>query len=134
MFLYSRWLQLPLTTRHKLAAHFGIIKRGSTEVFDNQIKSDGYLVKEIEEALNIDAIQKYLGVAETDMLTLWMWLIEKIEDRPLTQVNIDTTTAEINKTFDENFIETINKLEIVDPTSPKYVAIKPKRGRPKKNV
>lgn len=91
LFLYSKWLGLPINTRIKIAGQFGIQKRGSTEVVDNQIKSDGYVVKEIEEALNIDAIQTYLEVTETDMMTLWLWLIDKIEGRELTQVNIDTT-------------------------------------------
>lgn len=81
MFLYSKWLGLPINTRHKIAAQFGIKKRGSTEVFDNQIKSDGYVVKEIEEALNIDAIQKYLEVSETDMMVLWDKLVAKIEGK-----------------------------------------------------
>lgn len=120
LFLYSKWLGLPISTRIKIAGQFNIQKRGSTEVVDNHIKSDGYNIKEIEEALNIDAIQNYLGVQETDMMTLWMWLIDKIEGRELTQVNIDTTLFE--KGFGGN--PTSDTLEI-------HEAIKPKRGRPK---
>ena len=107
MFLYSHWLSLSLSTRVKIAAQFNIIKRGSTEVVDNQIKADGYVIKEIEEALNIDALQKYIGTNETDMITLWMWLVEKIEGKELTQPNIDTTVPVVEK---------------------------PKRGRPKREA
>lgn len=91
MFLFSKWLELPISTRHKIAAQFDIIKRGSTEVVGNTIKSDGYIIKEVEEALNIDALQKYIETTETDMAMLWIWLVEKIEGKLLTQVNIDTT-------------------------------------------
>lgn len=114
LFLYSKWLSLPLPTRHKIAAQFGIIKRGSTEVVDNQVKSDGYKIQEVEEALNIDALQKYIVTTETDMLALWMWLVEKIEGQPLTQSNIDTTIEVLEKKVEEIMTE------------------KPKRGRPKK--
>ena len=118
MFLYHQWLSLPISTRIKIANQFGIAKRGSTEVFDNQIKSDGYLVKEVEEALNIDAIQKYLGVSETNMTTLWTWLVDKIEGRELTKVDTAIPT-----------------LKIPEDKTGENILINPKKksGRPKKN-
>lgn len=81
MFLYSAWCSLSLPTRIALAEKFGIVKRGSTEVSDNTIKSDGYLIKEVEEALNVDALQKYLETEETDMKVLWTLLVNKIEGK-----------------------------------------------------
>lgn len=128
MFLYSRWQSLDINTRHKIAKQFGIIKRGSTEVVDNQIKSDGYAIKEIEEALNIDAIQTYLEVTETDMMTLWLWLIDKIEGRELTIVNIDTTvkTIEVPKGLEK---ETKQIAEDYERITGERVEVKPKRGR-----
>lgn len=113
-------MELPITTRHKIAVQFGIIKKGSTEVFNNTVKSDGYVIKDIEEALNVDAIQYYLEVNETDMLTLWMWMIDKIEGREFTRPNIDTTIAPISETD-------ASLTEIGGAT-----IIKPKPGRPAK--
>lgn len=81
MFLFSHWLELNINTRHKIAAQFDIIKRGSTEVVENTIKSDGYNIKEIEAALNVDAIQTYLDTQEADMTKLWVGLVNKIEGR-----------------------------------------------------
>lgn len=81
MFLYHKWLELSLPTRNKLAEIFGIVKKGPTEVFNNTIKSDGYVIKEIEEALNIDAIQKFVETEETDMQKIWTMLVDKIEGR-----------------------------------------------------
>lgn len=142
MFLYSRWQSLDINTRHKIAKQFGIIKRGSTEVVNDQIKSDGYAIKEIEEALNIDAIQIYLEVTETDMMTLWLWLIDKIEGRELTQVNIDTTVIPhivmedgINYKIDQNIVDDAKRFvetkkyatEMQDNLVAK--SVKPKRGR-----
>lgn len=91
MILYHLWLQLPIQTRHKIAAQFNIPKRGPTEVFDNQIKADGYNIKEIEERLNKLSLQMFLDVKETDELLLWTWMLDKIEGRTLSQPNIDTT-------------------------------------------
>jgi len=108
IFLYGHWLQLSLPTRQKIAGQFGIIKRGSTEVFNNTIKSDGYLIQEIESALNIDAIQTYLGSNETDMTKLWTMMIDKIEGREVIAPTI------------------INEIVIIEP-------IIKRRGRPAKS-
>jgi len=81
MFLYHKWLGLSMGTRIKIANQFNIVKRGPTEVFGDQIKADGYLVREVEEALNIDALQKYLGTTEVDMIVLWDSMVDKIEGR-----------------------------------------------------
>lgn len=97
MFLYGSWLHLSLATRHKLAEQFGIIKRGSTEVFNNTIKSDGYVVGEIEGALNVDAIQKYLGSEETDMAKLWTMMVDKIEGREVQEPVVSDVLVTINQ-------------------------------------
>lgn len=75
MFLYHQWLQLPITTRIRIASDFGIEKKGSTHVQDNVVQSDGYLVKDVEQALNVDALQKKLNTKVTDMAVLWEMLI-----------------------------------------------------------
>lgn len=81
MMLYSQWQQLPLSTRIKIASAFGIEKKGSTEVFNDTIKSDGYFIKDIEMALNINALQLYIGTQETDHQVLWEYLVNKIEGK-----------------------------------------------------
>lgn len=83
MFLYSKWLSLPLQTRHAIARQFNIVKRGSTEVFNNEVKHDGYVISEVEGTLNIDALQKYLSVDETDMAKLFEWMVAKIEGKDI---------------------------------------------------
>ena len=113
MFLYSIWCDTPLPTRQKIAAQFGIIKRGSTEVVENVIKSDGYVIKEVEQALNIDAIQKYLETDETDMMVLWGMMIAKIEGRVV---------------YNAPKVEVVTEIVTITDTITK------KRGRPKNNV
>lgn len=81
VFMYSRWMALPLSTKAKLATQFGIPKNGAIEVYANTIKSDGYLVHDIENALTLNAMQKFLGSDETDGNILWEYLINKIENR-----------------------------------------------------
>ena len=79
MFLYGHWLKLPISTRHAIADKFGIVKKGSTEVFNDTIKSDGYLIQDIEGALSLDAMQHYLDTEETNAAVLWTMLVDKIE-------------------------------------------------------
>ncbi len=85
VFLYSKWLSLPLSTRIKIAEQFKIIKKGSTEVFNDTIKSDGYLIKDIEEILNIPTLQDYLNTEESDINLLWEWMLVKIEGKQMKQ-------------------------------------------------
>lgn len=75
MFLYHKWLELPLQTRVKIANDFGIIKKTSTHVFNNVVQSDGYDIKDVEQALNLDALQKKFNTTETDLAVLWEWLV-----------------------------------------------------------
>jgi len=88
MFLYSQWANLPLETRNKIAGEFGIIRKGSVEVFANTIKSDGYLIKDVEAALTLNKLQNYLGTSETDHTVLWNYLVDKMDGKNV--VLIDT--------------------------------------------
>ena len=112
MILYYQWAELSLATRVKIAGQFGIKKTGPTEVFANTIKSDGYAIKDIEMALTIPALQKFLGTTETDHTLLWNCMVDKIEGR---EMKIVDTPKEEDKAF-EKFADTIKK----------------KQGRPKK--
>ncbi len=78
MLLYSKWLDLPIAMRIKVAAAFGIVKRGSTEVFNNTIKSDGYIIKEIESALSKPNLQNFTDTDEEDFILLWNMMLNKI--------------------------------------------------------
>lgn len=51
MFTFSKWLELPLSIRIKLATHYGVVKKGSTHVFDSKVQSDGYDIKDVETML-----------------------------------------------------------------------------------
>ncbi len=79
VFLYSSWINLPLSTRARIAEQFGFKKIGSTHVQDNRIISDGYQVKDIELALTKEALEAYLGVEYTFPDVMWELLIKKIE-------------------------------------------------------
>jgi len=122
MFTYSHWLKLPINTRHTIATAFGIKKTGATEVANNEVVKDGYSIQAIEEALNIDALQKYLNTDETDFLVLWDWLIAAIEGRARTASPTITIANEEEpiKEPENGFVGAI------PPNLPK------RRGRPKK--
>ncbi len=80
IFLYSNWLSLPLNTRIKVANQFGIIKRGSTHVSDNMIKSDGFDIKDIETKLTVETLQGFLSSTEGDIHILWRDMLDRIEN------------------------------------------------------
>ncbi len=83
VFLYGKWLRTPINTRHAIAKEFNIPKKGATEVSNNEVVKDGYFIEDIEQALNIDALQKYIGTGLTDMHVLWENLILKAEGKPV---------------------------------------------------
>lgn len=130
--LYSAWRNISLPTRIKIADLFGIKKHGPTHVRDNMVESDGYLINEVEAALNVDKLQAYLGTDERDDATLIKMLVDKIEG------NVDTTSkndAELNFVLDvnkEEIAESVSKEDTVKIEEFKKKVVR--RGRPKKDA
>lgn len=81
-FLYSRWLQLPLTTRNTIAKEFGIARTSPTHVQDNRVVSDGYDIHTIESALEAH---------EAD----WEAIVAKAEGRSFVEVKTEELPPEI---------------------------------------
>lgn len=90
MIHYSKWLSLPLTTRQKIAEVFGIEKKGPTEVFSNTIKSDGYAIQDIENALSRETMSAYVQRESTDLNALFDFMVDKIEGREVTPLITNT--------------------------------------------
>ncbi len=93
-FLYSKWLALPIQTRHALAHAFNIKKKNPTHVIDDVVKDDGYVIGDIETALSADAIAAYLGFNSN--IDAWDALIAKVEGRVLP---VDDSPAVIDPAF-----------------------------------
>lgn len=87
--LYSRWVYLPLDTRNKIAEAFDIVKKGSVEVFSNTIKSDGYLIADIDNAITVSSMQAYLGSKETDSNVLFELLVNKFQPKVMATGTIE---------------------------------------------
>lgn len=107
MILYSSWLKLPIHIRHKIAADFGIVKKGSTHVFNNEIQSDGFLIHEVEAALSVEALQAFLGTRETDHITLWNEMVYRAENPdevfiPMADVVIDDIPKQLAQEMIKN--------------------------------
>lgn len=99
MFLYSQWCELPLPVRHEVAKIFNIPKVGPTEVFSNTIKSDGYLLKDIEAAITVASLQSYMRLDETDMSVLWEHFMNRlngfeVEPEPMAAADSNTEASE----------------------------------------
>lgn len=74
-------MALPLETKIKLSKVFGFAKTSPTHVSDNKVVSDGYKIEDVEHAMNLDAIQNYLGTKEKDFSLLWDMLLLKVEGK-----------------------------------------------------
>ncbi len=131
MFLYSHWLALPLPTRVAIATKFGIAKTGATHVADNRIISDGYNIGDVERALNIDAIQQYLGIENTDMETLFKLLVAKIEGKEVVTPDTPVIPEAPVLLVPEELLEAAKEITstLVPPSKPKRKRItrKPKK-------
>lgn len=80
MIKYSNWISTPFITRVKIAQEFGIAKLRATHVSDNVVVDDGYNVKDIESALNVEAMQVFLNSKEEDVEVLFTLVIDRIEN------------------------------------------------------
>lgn len=119
--IFSKWHGLSLPTRIKIATAFGIAKVGPTHVADNQIQSDGYKFQDIERAITVESLQRYLSSNETDFGTLFLQLVDRMEGREIGSVPLNGTISTSAQIIPEKVVETSVPL----PT-PK------KRGRPAK--
>lgn len=109
MFLYSKWFQTALVTRDKIAKDFGIERKNGIEVFANEVKSDGYLVKDIEEKLTKEAMQQILNTTEDELAVLFDMLVEKYEYVP----PVATTIVPAVSTTVQQVIIKADKIEVI---------------------
>ncbi len=133
MFLYSQWTKLPISTRHTIAAVFGIRKTGSTEVANNQVVKDGYAIGDIESRITVDELQKYLATEVTEMAILWLMLVDKTEGRslpPIIPVVVETPIVQKPEQTIEQSNAKPEKIRVVK-AAPVVVPPK-KKGRPAK--
>lgn len=119
-FLYGNWLRLPISTRHAIAQAFHIHKKNPTHVVNNYVQDDGYPVGDVESALSVDAIQKFVGSDETNADVLWEMCMAKVENRPavISEIQVTPTPTPV----------------IVPPVEVILTAPKKGRGRPRKVV
>ena len=129
MLLYGNWLRLSLPTRQKIAQEFNITKKGPTHVVDNMVKDDGYSIHDVESALSVESMQKFLNTDEGDIEILWGRLLDRIDGKVV--VTAPDLEAEIQKTV--KTYEHAIRTALTQPITPKSIpSEKKKRGRPKK--
>lgn len=113
IFFYSKWLALPINTRHRIAQQFNIPKTSPTHVVDNQIQNDGYKIQDIESGLNEVALMEFLETDVEDHATLWDMLILKIDpstpkpmvdtedEQPISNTSYNTRPRTVRKASDK---------------------------------
>lgn len=76
-------MRLSMPTRQKIATDLGIAKTGTIHISNNEIVADGYKIADVEQAISVEGLQKYLGTKEKDPIKLWEMLIDKAEGRDI---------------------------------------------------
>lgn len=139
MMVYSAWLKLPITTRHKLAVIFKIPKKGATEVVSDDVVKDGYNIHDIDTSITKEAMQVFLGSTMDNFQHLWEDTLAVVENRPATLHGESFTAATeeepVNTAEDVDTllspaggaIDEMLKEDVVEPVKPKN-----KGGRPRK--
>ena len=76
--LYSKWLSTPFPLRIKVAQALGIQQNGGgIEVASNEVKQDGFLLKDIETKITVASLQEYLKITDkNDLNELYDILVE----------------------------------------------------------
>lgn len=103
---------MPLVTRVAIAEKFNIKKKGATHVVNDFVQSDGYEVKDIDEAITLHSMQEFLGTEEEGLSELWEMMVAKIEgrtnvDKPV--MNMEEVRGEIESLVADSDIERKNK-------------------------
>lgn len=135
-FLYSKWVALPLPTRHAIAVVLNIKKTGPTHVSDNRVIDDGYTLDAVEQALQPENIKEVLGI-DGEPEELWDALISRALAPIIPQAPVPAPVSEVKLVEKPQTVEESNakpeKIKVIhEPTqAPKASPAKP-RGRPRK--
>lgn len=149
-FPYSKWLSTPLSVRVQIADKFNIEKKGSIEVFNNEVIKDGYSIKDIEDSITLSSLQELLGTTETDPHILWDYLLAKINKTSASKITSVVSEEEVlrmNKEYEERTgkiapvketkeedlraIDTLVKTVNENAETPTLDEVIKKKGRPK---
>ncbi len=108
-FLYSKWLALPISTRHDLAHAFGIPKTGPTHVDTNRVVSDGYSIESVEAGITPDNLRAFLKTKESDDDKLFAMLLEVPEPEVET---VEVPVEAVSPAKEEEKAEKVEKITV----------------------
>lgn len=108
MFLYSRWLALPLPIRAKIASHFGVARIRPIHVQDNRVIDDGYNIYDIEKILNPEVIKLKLNITEQNPDVIWDLVIAWANGAPVS-APLSVLPQEEAEQFEREYTERTGK-------------------------
>lgn len=85
-FNYQDWVQLSIGLRQKIAFTFGVKKVGPTHVVNNEIQSDGYLMKDLSERLSLSALELHFNLIGMSYDDLWNRMLLEAEGKSLPEI------------------------------------------------
>ncbi len=117
MFPYLLWLELPINIRHEIARRFGVPKKKSVHVANNQVVDDGYYLKDLSDGLTLKSLQEDLHSDIPDYATLWEALVSQVTGKPI-EIKLPDNSVNV-------IIEPEKKEEVMqpDPNAPEVKVI-----------
>ena len=115
------WLELPLSTRVKLASDFNLMRSGNSEVVDHRVVSDGYLYNDLSK-ISVDLMRSHLNLtdSEFDFYKLFNLLLQSYEyqgEKGSENKSTDRSTDETNR--EEQEVESVREGSVLPEVAPK---------------
>lgn len=124
------WLELPLSTRVKLASDFNLMRSGNSEVVDHRVVSDGYRYTDLSK-ISVELLRVHLNLLDSDehdFYKLFNLLLQSYEhegEKGSEDKGADRSTDETNR--EEQEVEPVREGSILPEVTPEP---KKRRGRP----
>lgn len=123
------WLELPLSTRVKLASDFNLMRSGNSEVVDHRVVSDGYLFHDLSK-ISVDLLRSHLNLtdSEFDFYKLFNLLLQSYEHKNQEGSKIESTVRSTDETNrEEQEVEPVREGSVLPEVAPEP---KKRGGRP----
>ena len=114
------WMQLDKKVRHHLVEIFKIPRTGITEIYNEEIRADGYSIDDLK-AISLDKMIAYIGSEET-FPRAWEMSCAKANSElnpevvPMADEPKETPTGDVTTITSDNMDELQNKTKTNDST------------------
>lgn len=99
MIQYSKWMDLPLYIKSKLAEQFKLERIRPIHVANNTVIDDGFNLKDVEQVFTIESLQMFLETKEKEVDVL-LEILKNWADGTYT-IPVEEKLAEVKETTND---------------------------------